>query len=275
VVGGDWRLSCDDGDLRGSLALLGYAGSDSIKAGESGYLTLVWKATAPRPNVSRVRVELIGADSKVAETRDLPLATPAYPPAAWQVGDVVREQYRLPTSARLPPGNYRLAITPLLDGAGATPLGLLAIAPGEAPAPESPPRYALDATLGNAVALEGYELDTESGSTGATLQLTLHWKDLAPLDNDFTVFVHVLDASQKVVAQRDQPPDGGKRPTSAWFPGDVIADRYTLALPGNLPPGDYPIEVGMYNPSNGKRLHASRGGKADGDRIIVTTLHRG
>ena len=255
-----------------SIALLGYAGSDTVKAGESGYLTLVWKALTGHPAITGLRLELIGPDGKVAEQRDVPLATTSYPPVQWSVGDVLREQYHLPIGARLSPGDYRLAVEPLGQSASPAILGSLKVEPGLAPVATSPPQHALDDRLGGSIALTGFDLGSTRVQPGATVGLTLHWQDVAALDGDYTVFVHVLDAKEKVVVQRDQAPANGSRPTSSWFPGDIVLDKYALPLPHDLAPGAYPIEVGMYNPTDGKRLPVSLDGKPAGDHIVVATL---
>src|SRR5262249_8680756 len=154
-------------------------------------------------------------------------------------------------------------------------LGPLAIAAGAPAQSAAPPQHPLAVTLGQAVELTGYDLASEQARPGATVNLALHWKDLVPLEADYTVFVHVLNSSEKVVAQRDQPPAGGSRPTSSWFAGDVIFDPYSLTRPADLPDGRYPVEVGMYLPSSGARLPVMRNGQPDGDRVIVATLHVG
>jgi hypothetical protein len=187
----------------------------------------------------------------------------------------VREQYRVAISDRLSPGRYVLQLTPLRPGglpAETISLGTIDVAGGAPVASVPAPAHPLDVSLGAAAALTGYDLSDATAHPGSTLDLGLHWKDLAPLDSDYTVFVHLLDAKEKVVAQRDQPPGGGQRPTSSWFPGDEILDRYQLALPANLPRGQYQIEVGMYNPSDGRRLPVTRDGKAAGDRVILATV---
>ncbi len=257
----------------GALALLGYAGSEEVTAGESGYLTLVWRALIPRPPVSQVRIQLIAADGSVAERRELPLATADYPPARWNAGDILREQYRLPIAAHLRPGSYRLTIEPLMGTGQTSTIGSLVVKPGHEPAVVATPQHPLAFTLGDAIALDGFDLDSTQVRPGSAINLALHWGDLRNVDVDYTVFVHVLDASEKVVAQRDQQPADGRRPTSSWFPGDEILDRYTLTLPANLAPGEYPVEVGMYNAGDGKRLPVFSGQTPLGDRIIVARLH--
>jgi hypothetical protein len=261
------------------LQLLGYAGGETATAGQSSALLLFWKAVAPAPRADQLRLELRAADGQLVEQRDVPLATAEYPAACWQAGDVLSEQYRLPIDAKLPGGDYRLAIRPLPSG-GDSPtapgpevlLGKLAIQPGPPPPAATPPTHPLAFTLGGKIALTGYDLASGPLRPGDQLDLTLHWADLAPVDLDYTVFVHVLDSSEKVVAQRDQPPAAGARPTSSWFPDDAILDRYAIALPATLPPGDYAVEVGLYNPTDGARLPVATDGKPAGDRIVIARI---
>jgi hypothetical protein len=52
----------------------------------------------------------------------------------------------------------------------------------------------------------------------------------------------------------DGEPVGGTRPTSQWLVGELIVDRYGLAIPADAPVGDYVIEVGMYDPETHERL---------------------
>jgi hypothetical protein len=42
--------------------------------------------------------------------------------------------------------------------------------------------------------------------------------------------------------------------------GEYVADSHTLAIPGHLPPGDYRIEVGLYDAESGTRL---------GERVLL------
>jgi hypothetical protein len=84
--------------------------------------------------------------------------------------------------------------------------------------------------------------------------LQLWWQALAPVDTDYTVFVHLLDTSGSIVAQGDGVPVDGRYPTSAWEVGESIIDPHSLILPPNLPDGEYRLVVGLYNPQDGSRL---------------------
>lgn len=48
-----------------------------------------------------------------------------------------------------------------------------------------------------------------------------------------------------------------------------MLDRYGLPIPPATPPGEYLIEVGMYNPEDGLRLPVVEGGEAVGDHVIL------
>jgi hypothetical protein len=105
----------------------------------------------------------------------------------------------------------------------------------------SPPVYQLpsaaqpaDFILDDSIRLAGYRLDGGN--------VTLYWQALEPLDEDFTVFVHAIDASGKLIAGDDSQPQKGQLPTHCWLAGEVVADTHTL----NLPPGDYQFFAGMY-----------------------------
>jgi hypothetical protein len=89
---------------------------------------------------------------------------------------------------------------------------------------------------------------------GDMVPLRLYWRATATLDQDYTVFVHLLDGSGWLVAQADSQPRGGAYPTSVWAAGDVIPDDHKLNLPAHLTPGDYTLSVGLYLAPNGPRL---------------------
>jgi hypothetical protein len=79
---------------------------------------------------------------------------------------------------------------------------------------------------------------------GESVTLTLFWHASAPFDANYTVFTHLLGLDETVIVNADHAPP---KPTQGWVAGEIIADPITLALPADLPPGDYAIEVGLYN----------------------------
>jgi hypothetical protein len=96
------------------------------------------------------------------------------------------------------------------------------------------------------------------------------------MDRDYTVFTHLIDSSNRIWAQHDSQPQGGQHPTSHWVEGQVVVDEHELilALADNMPPGDYEIEVGMYDWESGERLTVSKNGQwIPESRVILKTVH--
>jgi len=71
---------------------------------------------------------------------------------------------------------------------------------------------------------------------------------------DYTVSVRVIAPDGSVVAQHDSYPANGLLPTSQWRVDDYVQDRHNLTLPADAPPGEYRIEVVVYNVETGDVL---------------------
>jgi hypothetical protein len=97
--------------------------------------------------------------------------------------------------------------------------------------------------------------------------ITLYWKSLAPVAEDYTVFVHLLNPDGTPAAGDDSQPRGGLYPTSFWSPGEVVADERQWSL--SLAPGEYTLEVGLYLLETGERLAVSGAHAELGDRVIL------
>jgi hypothetical protein len=86
-----------------------------------------------------------------------------------------------------------------------------------------------------------------------TLTLTITWQAVQPVANDYTTFVHVLTADNTKAAQRDSRPCDSECPTDTWQLGEIIVDRYELALNPDAPSGPYHLAVGLYLLETGDR----------------------
>jgi mannosyltransferase len=132
----------------------------------------------------------------------------------------------------------------------------------------SPPNVAtekVDAALDNGIVLDGYRLGSRTVKPGETLALTLVWRAArGPTADHWKVFTHLLDGASAVVAQRDAEPADNLRPTTSWTRGEQIEDNYGIAIPGDLPPGSYTLEVGMYE---GNKRSVFDGGR--GDHLVL------
>jgi hypothetical protein len=142
--------------------------------------------------------------------------------------------------------------------------------PGSAPVIPHP----LDAQLGEAIRLVGYRLSNRRVEPGNTLVLTLYWRTETPIERDYTVFTHLERAGGVLIAQQDNPPVRGTRPTNGWVPNTVIADPYEIAVPLNTAPGEYVLSTGMYDLSTLDRLpvFGADGEHSSSGRLELTTV---
>jgi hypothetical protein len=98
------------------------------------------------------------------------------------------------------------------------------------------------------------------------LRLNVTWQPWQPFNQDWKVFVHLVDAQNTVLAQFDGQPKQGLYPTSRWIPGELIEDSYPLTIPADILPGPYRVFLGLYNEASGARLPVP--GDAEGKVIL-------
>lgn len=124
----------------------------------------------------------------------------------------------------------------------------------------------VNARVGNAT-LVGYRVEGTRH-----LRVTLYWRSAQKIEKDATVFVHLADVNDRLVAQQDSTPARGTYPTSAWQPGELVLDGYELEV--DVAPGTYSIIVGMYDPVTLARLPASNanGAPLPDDRVTLTQI---
>jgi hypothetical protein len=91
------------------------------------------------------------------------------------------------------------------------------------------------------------------------------------MDVPYTVFVHLLGPEGQVVSGHDGQPAGGDRLTTGWVPGEYVTDLHELAIPADLLPGEYVVEVGLYD-AGARGLPRlpllGEEGQAETDRVI-------
>lgn len=106
-------------------------------------------------------------------------------------------------------------------------------------------------------------VDMTPAQAGGEFGLVLFWEAAAPVDESYTVFTQVLDASGRIVAQQDNPPGRGESPTNTWEPGALVRDLYTLRIPGDAQPGAYRLLVGLYKGETRRTLTFADGAQGD------------
>ncbi len=136
------------------------------------------------------------------------------------------------------------------------------------------PAFDLDYRLGENITLENVRLKSDTISSGDTLTLLMYWRAESEISGDYTVFTHLLSADDELVAQQDNVPLLGIRPTTTWRKGELLEDPYLILTDSNLPGGTYLLTVGMYDTLSLKRLpvYDANGELIPDARVVVGTV---
>jgi mannosyltransferase len=130
--------------------------------------------------------------------------------------------------------------------------------------------HIVGANLDNKALLIGYGLGAQEIEAGETLTLTLYWQASSEMARRYTVFTHLLDADNRILAQMDSEPLGGTHPTTKWQLGEIVRDNYGLLVAPDTPPGEYLLEVGMYYLPTLERLPVlDASGNVEADRVVL------
>jgi len=97
--------------------------------------------------------------------------------------------------------------------------------------------HPLDASFGGQVALLGYDVSDESVRAGDAVDVTLYLKAERPITESLMLGLQMVVAApgdDDLLVNFSSWPGGGNYPTTAWPPGEVLADRYRLRLPADV-----------------------------------------
>ncbi|MDP2726402.1 MAG: hypothetical protein Q8P59_02560, partial [Dehalococcoidia bacterium] len=267
--------------LSDEVSLLGAnTAAQAVRPGDVVPLTLFWQAVLQPKEAYRVVVSLEDSKGKIRTLYENHPVGGAYPTDKWQAAEVVRDQYALSVPMEAAPGPASLRVALTAAGKTVRPAATVASLTIQEririmDRPEAIQRP-LDANLGNIVRLVGYDLSSDMAKPGETLRLTLYWQALQESKTSYKVFTHLLGSQDKIWAQQDNPPVKGTYPMTAWARGEYIRDAYELVVEAGAPPGEYVLEVGMYDGPSGERLRVlGEGGKPQDNRVILVKVRIG
>lgn len=131
------------------------------------------------------------------------------------------------------------------------------------PIPPPPRRNAAGTELDGAVRLdrtflksdERRYLKSDDVNPGDTLELTLRWQLLRPIEEDLVAVVQLVDRRGATVAESAVPIGTGGGGTSAMRPNEIGIEAHRLELPGSA--GEYDLVVGLRRP-NGEWMPVTR-----------------
>lgn len=94
--------------------------------------------------------------------------------------------------------------------------------------------------------LVGFRMNQRRLEPGQEVKLTLFWRPLKILDTDYTFFAQVIDEDTTRWASQDL-----NQPTSDWLPGSIEEVEMGFRLDEDIPPGVYPVIIGIYTRPDG------------------------
>ncbi|MCL4459829.1 MAG: glycosyltransferase family 39 protein [Chloroflexi bacterium] len=270
------------------IRLLGYTLETArVLPGRAIRLILFWQVLGKPAEDYTVLVR--GRDEKgtVAFEEAVRPVRSRYPTVQWEAGEIVRDEHDVLVGARVRPGGYHLTVAlyktvseePLRAVLAGQELDEIALPDGvqmealERTFAIPPIQNQLTARFGEAVQFLGYDLTPVAVKGGGSLELTLYWQAIREMETSYTVFTHLLDAQERIWGQKDDRPVGGARPTTSWARGEVIIDRYEIAVKAGAPPGEYRLEIGMYDAVTGQRLPVyGQDSRSLGDRLLLAPV---
>lgn len=263
--------------IDGRMNLTGAFYQREITPGETFPLGLTWSSHTPIQSGIKMFAHLLDAFGNPVGGVDTGIFF-EYPLALLPNNETLPARYDLKVNDELPPGKYMIEVglfypaqntrLPVeINGARVDDDRVL-IGPLKVGLP-SAPSMALrtsNVRFGDEITLIGFDV-TSKIKRGEDLKLRLLWRSEKFIQRDFTLFVHVLDNANRIIAQTDLQPIGGTYPTSIWDAGERVPDEITVAIPADAPRGRLRVEIGWYDAQTGKRLPI-----ADGDAFILNEV---
>jgi hypothetical protein len=178
-----------------------------------------------------------------------------WPTSAWGADAIARGFGALRVDPFIEGGTYTVTvglIDPTTGARAGTPLdvGQVEIQAAERVFEQPVVEFPVEAVFGDSLELLGYDWQQDSQA----IRLVLHWQARRRIPISYKFFAHILDhETGELVAQADVMPRNWTYPTTWWEEGEVVSDEIALAV-SNVPPGQYRLIVGAYDPETGTRL---------------------
>jgi hypothetical protein len=123
---------------------------------------------------------------------------------------------------------------------------------------------AVGASFGDQLRLLSYRAPDRL-SPGAEFDVRLYWEPLRPPEENYTVFIHLLDTDGQLAANHNE-----MRLTSLWPPGEVVPDVHHVVPESPIPGGTYWLQIGMYAWPSLERLPVwDSQGVEQMDRVVI------
>jgi hypothetical protein len=127
------------------------------------------------------------------------------------------------------------------------------------------PREVIDAVWDNEISLSAYHLP--EWNSAQRVYVVLWWRTLRRPDQNYSVFVHLLDSTGAMVTQSDKLPLNDLYPMRTWPLNIDQRDTYLLKVPEGANLQGACLAIGLYDGQTGRRLPVSQNGESVGDSL--------
>ncbi len=256
-------LSVDFGER---VRLLGYDLTErTVRPGARLWLVLYWERLAAMDKDYSVFVHVVDDRGVTITQRDSYPGAGNDPTRNWKAGQGMRDVYPLDVPATLlAEGPCRIRVG-LYDYPTGQRLPIYRAGSKVADFTELPVELELEGEsaaalhevhfeFGGQIALTGYSVEPIVAQPGDSLRVILRWQALKTLDENYTVFVHLMRTGTQIWGQNDHVPRDGQSLTSTWTAGQVVTDKSDLRISQDAPHDSYELVVGLYESATIKRL---------------------
>jgi hypothetical protein len=273
-------------NLGDEVLFLGHdVSAQDVVAGGNLQVTLYWEAQRRLDEDYSVFLHLDDLrQNYISWSLSEELSPADIPTSSWTPGFYVSDRHVLRISPETPPGIYVLRTglyladtgekLPVLDQMGDAVSGSVDV--NRIRVRQASPVDLSDAVqigpfvFGQEIELVGYKLDHDSAAQGNYFRLVLYWRARAEIEEDYSVFVHLIGQEGESIAQGDGVPANGIYPTWAWVPGEIIEDEHLIPLETDSPAGTYQLSVGLYQLGTPDRLTVEdTEGASLGDQVLL------
>ena len=130
-----------------------------------------------------------------------------------------------------------------------------------------------NAQFDSLIKLRGYQIQQDSVKPGDPIDIELYWEVTAQPPGNYLFFVHLIDGTDTIVAQRDTHPGLGHFPSSQWRPGDRFVETIQVYLPETAySPATAELSIGFYAPDAYRLGITAEDGTFLGDALVLETV---
>ena len=106
-----------------------------------------------------------------------------------------------------------------------------------------PPNVPAPVQFADSLQFLGFSIEENPPAPGSQVSLTTYWRIIETLPRDVAIFVHLVNQADEIVGQGDAL----SLLSDTLRPGDIFAQRHTVAIPPDATAGSHLLYIGVYS----------------------------